>query len=358
MDWLLSSIIFIAVLFIYIHVYHHLSTSSDSDVFTVINIPSDKLEELCGSKQPFVAKNDTNPIHLFAHNALAGINTFSIRNTINNTDVDIPPLNVSKQKAERLFSAKDRKDGDPRYYSSGNWSEASDAIGQSKQHRDDFFAPPMTVFSKSDFIVGENSSTTPFRYEIAHRTYLYVFDANVSISLVPPDHVDAKDVISDYELLEFRSSSKIQKGSSSMITVDLVPGDTFYVPPHWLYSATLENHAKIHVFQYYTALNIVSTIHHHALHGLQVNNVKMSYDSKTPIDFGPCDGAKNDQVVGQDENVSAPTIDPVPELDHSKSATRGDKKEKKVKGAKGDKRKVSFNAEPIGPVDSAKVTID
>ena len=61
MDWILSTIIFIIVLFVYIHVANHLSTSSDLEVYDVVNIPSDKLEDLCGAKQPFIAKNNNNP---------------------------------------------------------------------------------------------------------------------------------------------------------------------------------------------------------------------------------------------------------------------------------------------------------
>ena len=282
---------------------NHLSTSSDLEVYDVVNIPSDKLEDLCGAKQPFIAKNNNNPLHGAIHGALSKVTNFSIRTTGSHIENDIPPLTVGRDKAEKLFSGND--DSEVKYYSCGNWiesKEALDAPGLSTE-RDAFFAPPMTVFSKSDFFVGQTGAHSALRHEIAHRTFLYGFNNASSVILVPPDRYTDLKVIKDYELLEFRSpknpwNDDEVKGS---IKIKLEPGDTLYIPPYWFYSIKLEEHSKVHIFQYYTALNLVSTVNHHVIHMLQMNNIKMKYDSEKTIDFGSNNEKKNDIYKKKDD---------------------------------------------------------
>jgi len=297
MDWVLSTIIFIIVLFVYIHVANHVSTSSDLEVYDVLNIPSDKLEDLCGSKQPFIAKNNNNPLHGSIHGALSKVTNFSIRTTGSHIENDIPPLTVGRDKAEKLFSGNDNSE--VKYYSCGNWIESKDALNAPglSVERDAFFAPPMTVFTKSDFFVGETGAHSALRHEIAHRTFLYGFNNASSVILVPPDRYNDLNVIKDYELLEFRSPKNPWSDDSEVkgsIKIMLEPGDTLYIPPYWFYSIKLGEHSKVHLFQYYTALNLVSTVNHHVIHMLQMNNIKMKYDSKKTIDFGKSDEKKED----------------------------------------------------------------
>ena len=335
MDLILSIIIFVSVLVVYLHVSSHLSVSSDMDVYTVLNIPGEKLDELCGSKQPFVAKNDMNPLHGVVRGALDGIDEFCVRTTGAYDAVDVPPLMVGRLKADKLFS-RSGDVGSVKYYSRGNWegSRASLVDEGVVLGRDDFFSPPMTVCSTSDFIMGEMGACTSLRYEVAHRTFLYAFDGRCTVVLSPPDRFDKLGVIKDYELFEFRSSrdpsSLLDK---DVMRVDLEVGDTLYVPPYWFYCIQLGADAKVHLFQYYTALNVLSTMNHHLLHQLQLNNIKFGYDSAKPIDFGPL----NDEVVGDDDVVGDDKVD--------------DEASKKNKNKKSRKKSVVFS----GGVDGGDV---
>ena len=186
----------------------------------------------------------------------------------------------------------------------------------------------MTIFSKSDFIVGEKNATTPEKYEISHRTYLYAFNSDITILLVPPDNINNKKIISDYELLEFRNSES-NWNTKNTLKITLNAGDVFYIPPYWIYSIKLSDHAMVHLFQYYTTLNLVSTIHHHILHMLQINNVKMTYDSNKPIDFGS--DSKSLGSLTDDDNKQ-----------------NIEKKEETVKHKKSNsKKKVSFSSNKV-----------
>lgn len=272
------------------NVYRQLSTSNDLETYTVINIPSDKLEELCDAKQPFIAKNDSNPLHENVEYALGNIESFSIRNTGGHVEKDIPPFNVTRSKAEKLFSSSQNKNKDnnePKYYSCGNWTESKTACYDIAKSRDAFFMPPMTILTKNDFLVGEPESHTALRYEIAQSTFIYAFHGNISIKLLPPSETPKLNIVNDYELLEFRSPiNPWTETLPNSMEIILEPGSTLFIPPFWNYSAKLEQHAKGHIFQYYTALNMISTIHHHIIHMLQLNNIQTKYDSKNDISFG------------------------------------------------------------------------
>lgn len=285
------------------NVYRQLSTSNDLETYTVINIPSDKLEELCDAKQPFIAKNDSNPLHDTVGYALGNMESFSIRNTGGHVEKDIPPFNVKRSKAEKIFSSSQNKNKDntgPKYYSCGNWTESKAACYHIAKIRDSFFMPPMTIFTKNDFLVGEPESHTALRYEIAQSTFIYAFHGNISIKLLPPSETPKLNIVNDYELLEFRSPiNPWTETLPNSMEIILEPGSTLFIPPFWNYSAKLEQHAKGHIFQYYTALNTISTIHHHIIHMLQLNNIQTKYDSKNDISFGS--DVKNSETIGLGE---------------------------------------------------------
>ena len=45
-------LVFCIVLFLYLHVYFHLKTSDDLEIYEIENPSKDKLEEICDLRQP------------------------------------------------------------------------------------------------------------------------------------------------------------------------------------------------------------------------------------------------------------------------------------------------------------------
>ena len=54
MKGLIALLIFCLVLFIYLHVYFHLKTSNDLEVYEIEQPSKDKLEEICDLRQPVI----------------------------------------------------------------------------------------------------------------------------------------------------------------------------------------------------------------------------------------------------------------------------------------------------------------
>ena len=54
MNYFIAIFIFFVVLFLYLHVYYHLKTSNDLEVYTIERPSKGKLEEICDIRQPVV----------------------------------------------------------------------------------------------------------------------------------------------------------------------------------------------------------------------------------------------------------------------------------------------------------------
>ena len=52
MKMIFSILIFCIVLFLYLHIYFHLKTSEDLEVYDIDKPSKDKLEEICDIRQP------------------------------------------------------------------------------------------------------------------------------------------------------------------------------------------------------------------------------------------------------------------------------------------------------------------
>ena len=62
MNPLLAIVVFSCVLFIYLHVYHHIKVSNDLDVYEVDQPSKDRFEEICGVRQPSIFDVDTGDL--------------------------------------------------------------------------------------------------------------------------------------------------------------------------------------------------------------------------------------------------------------------------------------------------------
>ena len=59
MQLIINSLIFCIVLFLYIHIYNHIKTSSYLEVYEIENLSKDKLEDIINFKQPLLLNNYT-----------------------------------------------------------------------------------------------------------------------------------------------------------------------------------------------------------------------------------------------------------------------------------------------------------
>ena len=107
MQILINFIIFIVILFLYVHINYHLKTSNDLEIFEADKLAKDNLEEICNFKQPVLFNFDNTEIieNISSKNMQDNYKSFDI-NIRNIKDYDLDDntfLPINYNNAQKLF---------------------------------------------------------------------------------------------------------------------------------------------------------------------------------------------------------------------------------------------------------------
>lgn len=297
MNILIQGIVFAIVLFIYIHVYHHLKTSSDLELYELDVPTKEQLEEVCDVRQPvkftFHSSDFIQSMELPNVEENYGVFDINIRSN-QHIDTSISPFHKTQEipleqetllpflltKSIPIF----QKDQSKKYFSESNDGFLYET-GISKKYRyhDPFLRPHMVSSCKYDYMFGSNKSITPLRYRVEYRTYYLVTYGQVNLTLIPPFYTKYLHPTSNYELFEFASPINPwnpQKEYShdfekiKTLTLTLKQGDIIYIPAYWWYSFEFEELSSLAVFHYQTYMNTVAILPQLTMYSLQHANVK------------------------------------------------------------------------------------
>lgn len=305
MNIILITLIFCLVLFFYLHIYFHLKTSNDLEVYEIEQPSKQRLEEVCDIRQPttFEYYNEHLLTSLSYHGITTNYRAFDIQvrdvsvsvsvsgsvdnpeksqkgsdNTNNNTVLYIP---VTLKIAHEVF----QKDTEAKYISENN-TDFIDETGLVKvfQLNDEFLRPYMVSTCMYDIMMASVATTTPLRYEVNYRNYFLVTQGRVKILLIPPKDSKYLYPISDYDVFEFRSPVnpwKVQPeyqddfDKIKTLEVELFQGMIMYIPAYWWYSVQfVVPETSICSFKYRTSMNSVAILPRTLMNVLQNLNIK------------------------------------------------------------------------------------
>jgi hypothetical protein len=285
MKYLMAIIIFCSVLFFYLHIHFHLKTSNDLEVYTIERPSKEKLEEICDLRQPvtFTYNNDTLTAICNLDNINKDYGSFDI-NIRNNTDEDSDltelylPLQLNKV-TELLH-----KDSESKYFTEENGDFLKETgLLRTFRHNDLFFRPHMVSKCEYDFSAGSNNCTTPLRYRLNYRNYIYVTQGEIKIKLIPPSGAKYLRAIEDYDNFEFRSPINVWDvqeeykkdfGKVKVLELTLKQNDIIFIPAYWWYSIKYGENANICSFRYRTYMNTVAILPALVISTLQSLNTK------------------------------------------------------------------------------------
>jgi len=283
MNTVLAIIVFTIVLFIYIHIYHHLKVGNDLDVYEVEFPSKDRFEEICGVRQPSLFDLTLGDLNeLFKRdNICEQYSAFdvSIRNLDERKSDEQIYVPLALGVAQELI-----KSGTKNMLSEKNndFLEETGLIHQMR-HNDGFIRPPMVSNCKYDWLVASEGTQTPFRYEVSYRTCFVVNEGNVKIKLAAPKSGKYLYTNKDYNNFEFRSpinpwdvqpQYKADFNKIKCLELNLIPGKVFYLPAYWWYSIEFGSDTSISMFSYNTYMSNLSILHLHFMAFLQRNNTK------------------------------------------------------------------------------------
>jgi hypothetical protein len=283
MKYLLSIFIFSIVLFLYLHIQYHVKTSNDLEIYTIIGPTKERLEEMCGLRQPVIFNYHIENIATNCNLAMLDDNYSAfdvrIRNTFeHNSDGELH-LPLLLTEAVKLFQS----DKEGKFITESNVDFLEETgVSKNYKYNDAFLRPPMVSKCIYDWWSGSIGSMTPLRYHNSYRNYFYLTSGKVSIKLIPPIYAKYLDITKDYENGEYRSQinpwkvhdlHKAEFNKVKVLDIVLNEGDILSIPPYWNYSIRYEELSSICVLQYRTYMNTVSILPDLVLNLLQKNNI-------------------------------------------------------------------------------------
>jgi len=304
MKVVINALVFCIVLFIYLHVYFHLKTSDDLEVYEIDQPSKERLEEICDQRQPVIFDYPNERMLDMCRNK-------SVLDSYGAFDVKVRNISQEPNDEEELYlplslsSALSALDGDDESkYVSENNMDFLEETGLIKTYRynDAFLRPYMVSNCGYDYQTASSGTRTPLRYEVGYRTYLLVTSGSVRIKLTPPKSGKYLYPVNDYENFEFRSpvnpwavqhQYRPDFDKIKCMEVEVTQGRVIYLPAYWWYSMEFGKDTVVASFKYRTYMNNVAILPRLALSFLQRNNIKrrianeVSEGSAVPGDEAP-----------------------------------------------------------------------
>ena len=292
MQSVFAVLIFCVVLFLYLHIYFHMKTSNDLEVYEIDQPSKDKLEEVCDLRQPvmFDYANDRlmESCTLQAMRSAYGAFDVRLRNvkdTADEADATDPYVPLTLHAVADAF----RSDKESRYITENN-NDFLEETGLVKtfKYNDAFLRPPMVSKCLYDVMCASPGTQTPLRYELNYRNYYLVTQGSVKIRLIAPHASKYLYPVADYDNFEFRSpvnpwsvqpEYRADFDKLKTMDVELRAGQIIYIPAYWWCSmqfpaSSAASSSTMCCFKYRTYMNTVSILDKICMWMLQQQNVK------------------------------------------------------------------------------------
>ena len=279
MDVLFTIFIFSIILFLYLHIYYHLKTSEDLEIYTLKNPSKEYLEEICTIRQPVLFEFNNKDIldNFNLHNLETNLGIFDVNIRKKGDELYLP---ITLKEAIPLF----QKDQEENYITEQNYDLLQETgLHKILRHNDVFLRPPMVSNCSYDICSGSIKSFTPVRYNLNYRNYIFVTEGRVKLRLISPFYSKYLHLIKDYENFEFRSPLNIWNiqeefakdfGKIKYLDVELKKGDIIYIPAFWWWSVQYLDLSCLLMFKYRTYMNTVAILPQIIIQMLQKLNVK------------------------------------------------------------------------------------
>jgi hypothetical protein len=289
MNGIINILIFLIVLFLYIHIVDQLKKSEDLEIYEMDYSSNNQLQEVCNIRQPVLFEyRDVNPEffektgieHVSKNNH--DVKVKDIDDYHNDTNDNVDYVVLPFQSYHNLITS------DPRgkYFTENNqdFLEESGLFDACKEN-DELLKPTLNMYSKYDICMASKNTITPLRYHTNYRHFVCVNSGKIHIKMAPWKSRKFLHPFKDYENYEFRSPINVWKPQPEylhdmdkikFLEFDVNAGYVLYIPPYWWYS--IKYSAKpdnlVYSFTYNSVMNCVTNLPHYGLYYLQQHNIK------------------------------------------------------------------------------------
>lgn len=250
MNTYIHILIFLIILFLYVHISNQYKKSEDLEIYEMDYSTNEHLQEVCDIKQPTLFEYKTHNPEFFEN-----IDFDKIVETSGSLDVKVKTnedywagadsidfVVLPLQSATTLMTT----DTHAKYFTENNYSFIEDAgLESAFVENDIFLKPSFTAQTKYDIGVGSPNAVTPLRYHTGFRHFICVTSGKIRVKMTPWRSHKFLYPIMDFDNYEFFSPINVWKpqkkylhemDKAKFLEFDVLAGYVLYVPPYWFYS--------------------------------------------------------------------------------------------------------------------------
>ena len=247
---------------LYIHIQDQFKKGKDLEVYEMDYSTKEHLQTVCAMKQPVLfalpfshefspdVTKDSSTSDMGADIPVWDVREYGVRDSVD-------PLWLSYGS----FSNLTKSDPKGHFYSRKNqeWLESTDS-----NHReiDQYVRPPLTVYSRYEFLKGSEGAHTPGMYHMDDRQYFFVTKGKISVRMTPWSSSKYLDAVADYDNYEFFSHLDFWSNDSKEVkwlNFEVMEGYVLYIPAWWWYSIRFSTvDTEVVGGQYVTGANMLA----------------------------------------------------------------------------------------------------
>ena len=283
MNELYSFLLFIVLLFLYIHIADQYKTGEDLEIYEMDYSTNTHLQTVCDVKQPVLFDYQSICPEFFENIALRGAADIQVKesNDYWNTEDPVESISLPAESAVSLLSTDTRS----QYISENNESYLIESgIAGLYSVNDEYLKPHFVCQTKLDIMTGSKRANTPLRYHMDFRQFIIVQSGKMRVKMTPWKSRKYLYPIKDYENFDFRSPINVwnpqhkylhEMDRVKFLEFEVVQGQVLVIPPYWWYSIQYtEPNTILSSITYRTFMNGLANTPEYILYFFQQQNTR------------------------------------------------------------------------------------
>jgi len=301
---LVAFIVFVIILFLYVHVQDQYKKSEDLEVYEMDYTSNDHLQSICALKQPVLFESPVKDV--LKNNYEEGgedIRVWDTNDYANPNIKSVEPILLTYKSFANLA----KSDPKGHYFTRKNqdWLEDTGTLDDCRS-LDAFLRPSLTANASYELLAGSAGAELPVQYHMSDRQFFFVTEGRISVKMTPWRSRRLLRGVADYENYEFYSKG-VGVGDESKIKwleFDVAEGHLLYIPPWWWYSFRFSSvDTRVIGVEYNTFANILAHVPDLARYYFQYHMTKRV--TTRTLDMT---GSKEGLIEGPIESIESTSI--------------------------------------------------